>query len=215
MKTSHLPLPIFRHKIGRQEHGATLIEVLIAALILSIGLLGLAGLQAATVRYKLNSWARAGVADLVADLSDKIRMNPTVAGSDFGTGLAVASLYTYNDTWANQQAAALALPATNCDSTNCTDSQRAAFDLMAWRINVRNKLPQGSTLVSGDKVQGVQVTLMWFDKDFTTQGTNIASALQASSACTGAETGAAYQNCCPPAAAAPAGVRCQNFLIYP
>lgn len=215
MKTSPLPHPIFRHKIKRQEHGATLIEVLIAALILSIGLLGLAGLQAATVRYKLNSWARTGVADLVADLSDKIRMNPNVAGSDFGTGLAVASLYTYNDTWANQQNAALTLPATNCDTTTCSDVDRAAFDLMSWRIKVRNQLPQGAALLGGDKLSGVQVTLMWFDKNFTTQGTNLASAMQTSGACTGAETGAAALNCCPPAAAVPAGVRCQRFLIYP
>src|SRR6218665_1084044 len=37
-------------------HGLTLVEVMVAIVVLSIGLLGIAGLQAATIKYKINTW---------------------------------------------------------------------------------------------------------------------------------------------------------------
>ena len=61
----------------RQAHtGSTLIEVLVAMLVLSIGLLGVAGLAAASLRYSQGGWARASVASGLSDLADRVRTNP-------------------------------------------------------------------------------------------------------------------------------------------
>jgi hypothetical protein len=52
----------------------------------------------------------------------------------------------------------------------------------------------------------MQVTLMWADKDRVTE---------TSPACTGQDTSAESVSCCPAGVAAPAGVRCANFVVRP
>lgn len=197
------------------QSGATLIEVLIAVLVLSIGLLGIAGLQAATVRYKINTWSRIAVSDLVADIADRIRANPNAAGTSFGEVTAIPSSYTLSSSWSSQQAATLSLPSPNCNSATCTADQRAAFDMVEWRMKVREKIPQGAALMSGTKLSGVNITFMWFDKNYTDKGKASDSALLTSSTCDGTENGAARQTCCPSQASAPAGVRCISFQVIP
>jgi len=55
--------------------GFSLIEVLVAVLILSIGLLGLAGLQAASVRNTNSSYLRSQAVTLAGDITDRMRAN--------------------------------------------------------------------------------------------------------------------------------------------
>jgi type IV pilus assembly protein PilV len=194
-----------------RQHGITLIEVLISALLLSVGLLGIAGLQAAATKYKINTWSRAAVSGLYTDITNRIRINSDVAGTSFITGVPETSLYTLNDTWTTQQSATITTPSPNCENASCTPTQRASFDMALWRQNIKSSLPGGAALINGTKSAGFNITLMWFDKEFLT--TN--SALSASAICTGSETGMARQSCCPNAASAPAGVRCINFMFIP
>lgn len=195
--------------------GVTLIEVLIAVLVLSIGLLGIAGLQAATVRYKINTWSRVAVSDLVADIADRIRANSNAAGTSFGEVTAVASSYTLSSSWSDQQAATLSLPSPNCNSATCTAAERAAFDMVEWRTKVREKIPQGGALISGTKLSGFNITFMWFDKTYTDKEKASDSALLTSTTCDGTEDGVTRQTCCPSEASAPAGVRCISFQVIP
>src|SRR6218665_750793 len=60
--------------------GVTLVDVMVAIVVLSIGLLGIAGLQAATLKYKINTWARSSASTLLSDLSERVRINPDSAG---------------------------------------------------------------------------------------------------------------------------------------
>ena len=248
----------------RHARGVTLIEVLIAIVILSIGLLGIAGLQVATAKFKLGSQTRATTASLYAEYADMARINPNMLGKnwmDGGTSTDVpsyagySSLYAfpaYSDTatyasnpdscgtscypsgstWASQQAVSNAsltslITSAACESgTNvCTPAQRATLDMLTWRQRVRASLPQGAIFVTGDRSTGVVVTLMWMDKDNTdkTPSTNDGtSATQANlvtatqcSALDATNIGLARQTCCPDAAAAPAGVRCNRFSFTP
>ena len=57
--------------------GSSLIEALVAMLVLSIGLLGIAGLSAASLRYSQGGWARASISSGLSDLADRVRANPT------------------------------------------------------------------------------------------------------------------------------------------
>lgn len=197
------------------SRGVTLVEVLVAVLLLSVGLLGIAGLQAGVAKYKINTYARSSISSLYADFADRIRINSDVAGTNLFTGVISTSQYLLSSTWATQQSDALTDPSTNCLTTTCTTAQRASYDMVVWRQRVRSVLPQGAALVSGDLSTGIALTLMWNDKEFTDKGSASSSALISAPTCTGSETGMARQSCCPAAASAPAGVRCARFLFTP
>ena len=221
----------------RQYFGVTLIEVLVAMIVLSIGLLGIAGLQVATAKFSISSGARAATANLFADFTDRVRMNANMAGPNTITGITDAaipanttdtSLYAYQQTWATQQAIATSLLiSTACDGSSsvvCSPSTRASYDMLAWRKRVRESMPQGAVYVQGNRSNGINVTLMWFDKDNTNRqsGTNdgTANTVVSSVAATSCETitattGLTLQTCCPQAAAVPAGVRCNRFSFMP
>lgn len=194
--------------------GFTLIEVLVVILVLTFGLLGIAALQANTAKYKINSWARSAASVQFGDLADRIRANPAQAGGRFNAAagtVTAASTYVFADTWA-QQAADPPAPAVNCLTTVCTPVQRAAFDIVAFRAEVRRQFPQGSVLLAGDLGRGgVRATIAWFDRNFTT----VAGELQSSDTCAVPAVGNAAASCCPAALAAPAGVRCTNVTFVP
>lgn len=205
------------HAAGQQQ-GASLIEVLVAIVVLSIGLLGIAGLQAATTKYKINTWSRSSATQLVSDLSERIRINPDVAGSNFTTGVSAASSYILDATWAAQSGPPPTI-AKDCAKSGvaCTTTERADYDMAYWRGRVRAALPQGAANVAGDRRDGFQVTLMWMDNDATDKGKSADSALLKPAVCTGSEKGMAQQTCCPAAAgvANVAGVRCARFSFFP
>ena len=204
---------------ARYAKGVTLIEMMVAVLVLSVGLLGIAGLQAATAKYKINTWSRSQASVLLSDLAERLRINPEAAGTTFGgNGETATSLYVLGDNWTTQQAADLSAdPNPNCETAACTSTERAAFDLLMWRKRVRDGMPQGAALVSGNRAEGIDVTMMWFDKEMLDQTTNTAATptLVKAPVCAGTETGMAQQSCCPADAAAPEGVRCARFSFVP
>jgi type IV pilus assembly protein PilV len=63
----------------RNCRGVTLIEVLIGVLILSIGLLGLAGLQTASLRFNTSAYFRTQATSLAYDFADRLRANREAA----------------------------------------------------------------------------------------------------------------------------------------
>lgn len=204
-------------KSEQLQRGITMVEVLVSIIVLSIGLLGIAGLQANVTKYKINSWSRAAVSVLLADISDRIRINSDLAGASFivGTPYIADSVYIISDTWANQIAIEPTAPAVNCLTQVCSNSDLANYDLASWRILARKNLPLGSALLVGNKAMGFTATLMWFDKEFTDKGKSETSALLKASTCSGTEQGLAQQTCCPEIAKHSAGVRCANFQFLP
>lgn len=60
---------------SHRQQGATLIEVLVAALILSVGLLGLAGLQVTSVKSNQSAYIRSQATLLAYDIADRMRTN--------------------------------------------------------------------------------------------------------------------------------------------
>ncbi|MCO5336447.1 MULTISPECIES: type IV pilus modification protein PilV [Delftia] len=198
----------------RTDEGVTLIEMMVALIILSIGLLGLAGLQAATTKYRITTMSRTAGTGLVFDLSERIRINADAAGPSFmQEGSSTTSLYTITADWATQQKNSNFTVTKNCNSAACSSSERATFDLLSWRQKVRESMPQGSAMLSGNKRDGIAVTLMWFDKEFT-DGSSDAT-LQKAPTCNADQSGMARQTCCPAEAKAVEGVRCSRFSFVP
>ena len=197
----------------RQAHtGSTLIEVLVAMLVLSIGLLGVAGLAAASLRYSQGGWARASLASGLSDLADRVRTNP-------GADVTAYVFDTTNDApnYAGQRTALkggqVALD-VDCMAagTECTATELAAFHMTEWRLAMNRNMPGSAVWVSGQRDEGYQATLMWFDKGFVqSDGTT----LDTSATCTAAMTGVAARQCCPADAEVIAGVRCTNMTVLP
>lgn len=63
------------------ERGFTLVEALVALIVLSIGLLGIAALYVETLRANRTALVRTQAVTLTADLADRIRANRTPAGA--------------------------------------------------------------------------------------------------------------------------------------
>jgi len=123
----------FRTHRSRQS-GFTLVEVMVAALIMSVGLLGLAGLQAASLRNNQGAFMRSQASTLVYDLADRMRTNVSSANSNF---YSVA-------------AANVAVNA-NCNTTaGCTPQQMAQSDLAEWNTVIASHLPLGQGIVCVD-----------------------------------------------------------------
>lgn len=108
------------------QNGFTLLEVLIALLVLSIGLLGLAALQ--TVGLKSNQMAamRTQATQAAYDITDRMRANQEGVDND-------EYVFALIDTKP-------ALP--DCESATCTPAQLADYDLNNWLGKV-GQLPGG------------------------------------------------------------------------
>ncbi len=136
--------------------GFTLIEVLIAVLVLSIGLLGLASLQAASLKNNYGAYMRSQASILANDMADRIRSNP---GSGVaGTGGALDGDYNA----IGPGGLPTAWP-VGCQAGACTTTQVATFDTAAWGTLLNNALPGGTGSVVGNGVN-FTVTVMWDDE---------------------------------------------------
>ncbi len=97
-------LPVIRRRAtgsvaGNRARGFTLIEGLIALLVLSIGMLGIAALYVETLRAGRSAQVRTQAVTLAADLADRIRSNRVPIDAYTGAGLnarAIADLAGWN-----------------------------------------------------------------------------------------------------------------------
>ena len=106
----------------KKNTGFTLIEILIAMIILAFGLLGLAGLQAANMQQNQDASYRSQATALAYDLADRIRAN----SSQIAIYLALAPALN-----------------NNClGAAGCNPVQMANHDLAEWNAAL-NTLPGG------------------------------------------------------------------------
>ena len=120
------------------HNGFTLIEVLIAMLVLGVGLLGLAGLQANSLRNAQSAYNRSLATELAYDLADRMRANNDLNG----LGLPI-----YTSTLPSTSAAQ-----ANCItvSTLCPPDFMAQNDLYEWNLALVTTLPSGQGIVCLD-----------------------------------------------------------------
>ena len=141
--------------------GFTLMEVLVALAVLSIGLLGMAGMQLFSMKSSHNAYLQSQASFFAYDLIDKMRANPT----GFNIGAYDSTLTNIPGTF------------TNCQTTTaaCTPLQLAIFELTQWKcslgafstdpacvapLNMTSVLPNGdgSVVRNGNDVV---VTVQW------------------------------------------------------
>jgi type IV pilus assembly protein PilV len=129
------------------QHGFSLIEVLIALAVLSIGLLGLAALQTASLRVGHDSYQRTQATLLAYDMADRMRANR--AGVTAGNYITVG---------ANK----------DCTQQVCNASELAAYDITSWNTALSEKLSQGQgTITFASPIH--TITVRWSENDLTMQ----------------------------------------------
>ena len=127
----------------RKDGGFTLVEVLIALIILSVGMLGIAGLYVHSMQAGRTSLFRHHAVTLAGDAADRIRANPRAAASY-----------------------ALAGANNNCvgGGVDCTPAQMAANDIFLWDQQAADTLPNGTVTVVFDNAvipPTYQITVAW------------------------------------------------------
>ena len=129
--SSHVNFPGLKPK--PIQRGFTLVEVLVAFLILSVGLIGLAGLQLTGVKNTREAYHRTQATVLAADIIDRMRANQGgVSAGDY-------------------DAKTSGTVTANClKTTGCTSAQMAAHDVAEWRAAVATSLPGGDGIVCVD-----------------------------------------------------------------
>jgi type IV pilus assembly protein PilV len=133
-------------KLNKQR-GVGIVEALVALIVLSVGMLGIAGLYLESVRSNRTALTRTSAVHLVNDLADRIRSNRSAEAA-----YEVLPIGTVPSA---------SVP--NCATGSCTPAQMAAYDLRAWYDQVIRALPTGSdgTLpqISIDYVNGANVSV--------------------------------------------------------
>ncbi|MFC1774181.1 type IV pilus modification protein PilV [Pseudomonadota bacterium] len=106
--------------LAARSHGFTLIEVMIAVLVLSLGLLGLAGLQATSLKANASAATRGQATLLAYDIIDRMRANRDAALAG-----------TYNNTAGTAPTSG----GSNCQANGatCDGNAIAAYDLNQWK----------------------------------------------------------------------------------
>ena len=134
-----------------------MVEVLVAIVVLSIGLLGLAGLQAASLKNNNSSYQRSVASMLAYDMLDRIRANRD--------GLIAGN---YNSVSPGS------FPSDpGCSSSNCTEAALAQYDIAEWGDQLDNLLPSGTGKIEGNGANTIfTITVMWDDERTGATGLN-------------------------------------------
>lgn len=135
----------------RHQHGLTLIESMIALLVISVGLLGIAALQITSMKQNSSALNHSQAVWIGYNMADRIRANNTQFGG-------YADIDTADD---YEQ---------DCMTSACNSVQLVTSDAADWKAEVQN-LPGGRGIITGDATQLV-VTVMWDDEGTGATGTD-------------------------------------------
>lgn len=120
----------FNPAAARRQHGISLIESLVAIVIMALGILGILGVQMRTLTDTSTTVRRAQAIRLIEDLSERMRVSPN----------ALLSIKDYESGYDEKGSA---MTASDCANTACTPAQQAKYDLKQWKTTVEQTLPGG------------------------------------------------------------------------
>ncbi len=129
------------------QRGFTIVEALVALVILAVGMLGIASLYVTTLRASGSAASRMQAVNLASDLGDRIRANRTAEAAYAG---------------------AAAANGTTCigATATCTPAQMAAHDLFVWQAALQAALPGAAgavTVDAGANPTTYQIRVSWVE----------------------------------------------------
>ncbi len=136
--------------------GFTMVEALVALVVLAVGMLGIAGLYVTTLRSGSSAIYRMQAINLATDMADRIRSN--------------------RDANLNYNNAPLDNNCFGTAAVDCTPQQMAESDLFLWNTQLAQILPSGTgtvVVVGASAPYTYTITLTWFEQgsDTTAAGT--------------------------------------------
>jgi len=144
-KNNHLSAPT-------RTGGFTLVEVLVAVLVLSIGLLGVASLQATSMRLNADASMQTIASYLVSDMADRMRANSSEAATYVGNYVATTG------------------GIGSCEAVTCSTAQMVVSDTVEWNTQLA-ELPAGQGTIT--TAAGLfTITVLWDEARTGVNGTN-------------------------------------------
>jgi len=134
--------------------GFSLIEALVALVVLSVGLLGIAALYVSALRFGRTALLRSDAVTLAGDMVDRIRANAS-GGSSYALAAGAA----------NTAVAA-------CGTAGCTAAQMATTDKAQWTALLARSLPAGTGTVVVDATASpisYTITVRWTEPNVGAQ----------------------------------------------
>ncbi len=129
----------------RAHRGFTIIEVMIALLILAIGVLGIGAMQMQTYQHLRTSQNYSQAAALAGEMADRIYANSAQAES-YVTDGSISSL----------------VPCSN----DCSSAQLASNDILEWLVKIGGKDTGGNTMPGALPSGTGQVTRVGLDDSY-------------------------------------------------
>ena len=151
------------HSSRRNQSGVSLLESLVALLILALGVLGMLGVQLKSLSDNQSATQRAIAVRLAEDLFERIKASPQ------GLGGINLTAYSVNGVWGSlpvptiptSQQCGADQPSNS--SVACDAANQAAFDLLRWRTVVSQSLHGGNatTFISPSDPEQLGVMVSW------------------------------------------------------
>jgi len=136
--------------LGKHQRGVSLIESMIALLVISIGLLGIAALQVTSMSQNASAMNHSQAVWIGYNMADRIRANI----GQFTNYAGIDTSNTYSQ---------------DCMGSTCNNVQMVTSDAEEWSNHIQT-LPSGLGTVTGDANQLV-ITVMWDDDGTGATGT--------------------------------------------
>lgn len=181
------------HARARAAQGVAMIEVLVAILVVSLGILAMAGLLSTSTRFGKTSEFRSVATLLASDIADRMRAN-------FGSAAGMV--------YAQQTPSALAtgIPAeaTCVNPDACTPAEMAGVDLAQWQAALYKALPSGTGYIGANADYTLfDVWVIWRESDADSEAvTGVGNA-----------TNVAGKDGCPPNFSQAGSPRCVHFRV--
>jgi type IV pilus assembly protein PilV len=135
-----------KHRL--HQTGSSLIEVLVAILLLSFGMLALGAMLSFAVQAPKLSVYRAIASNLASDYIERVRANPNAfANNLYSAALNETSVWSFAD-----------IALSDCTYPTCTEASLATMDVAATRRAIRRSLPAGDMIMKCDASPCVQST---------------------------------------------------------
>ena len=119
---------------SRGECGFSMLEVLVSLVLISVAMLGMAGLQLNALKLSKGATFRTQAVLLSDEIAERIESNKIGATAGNYVVATVSSTPS--------------VAGTNCVSSSCDSTQLAAFDLAVWQTRVAAALPGSSWQVA-------------------------------------------------------------------
>ncbi|WP_455208154.1 type IV pilus modification protein PilV [Kaarinaea lacus] len=142
-----------QYSVSGMQSGFTIIEMLIAVLVISIGLLGMAGLQTTGIQQSHNSYLKTQASMLAYDMADRMRSN--LQGVNAGSYNAIDSM----------DSPVSSAPGCATSNTACSAADTATYDVYQWTNkdaagSIASLLPSGYGMVS-ENAGVYTITVLW------------------------------------------------------